>query len=370
MKKILIVLLPLFAILTGYAQTETRVAKTIKGKVVNSATNEAVSYTNIGIEDTFHGTASDENGNFQLKIPEEMVSKRITFSSVGYQSEVLPVKSLFAKEFNIIKLEPQTYDIEKIDVAAQSRVLIRILRMASENTPYNFISGPFNLAGTYKNEKLIDDTLHVAENAKVLIYDRTGYREPSKTNAYKMRKYAIEKDEPDYSFSDGITNFDELLELDWVRNASSVLNPSVNHLFELTLEGEPVIDGNQAWVISFRQNRPTLAGSQDFHATEFQGKITILKDDYSVKKIEGSVKSAKHNRQGKSLAVGNSNANYFEDVSYDFAVSYSKLKPDILSMNKTYHHNGQQVEEKSQLNITSVQIENVQEIANRDYFVD
>jgi hypothetical protein len=369
MKKHLSVLFSLCVILSGYAQTETRVAKTIRGKVVNSATNEAVSYTNIGIEDTFYGTASDENGNFQLKIPEEMVSKRITFSSVGFKSEIIPVKSLFNKEFNIIKLQPHTYDIEKIDVAAQSRVLTRILRMASENTPYNFISGPFNLVGSYKNEKIIDDSLHV-ENAKVLIYDRTGYREPSKTNAFRMRKYTIQKNEPDYSFATGFTNFDELLELDWVRNASSVLNPSVNHLFELTLEGEPVIDGNPAWVISFKQTRPNLAGSQDFHATEFQGKITILKDDYSVKKIEGSAKSTKHNRQGKSLAVGNSNANYFEDVSYDFAVTYSKLKPDILSLNKTYRYNGHQIVERSQLNITGVQIQNVQEIANRDYFVD
>jgi hypothetical protein len=370
MKKISGILLLLFAILAGFAQTETRVAKTIKGKVVNSATNEAVSYANIGIEDTFHGTASDGNGNFQLKIPEEMVSKRITFSSVGYKSEILPVNSLFSKEFNIIKLEPHTYDIEKIDVAAQSRVLIRILRMASENTPYNFISGPFNLVGTYKNEKVIDDSLHVVENAKVLIYDRTGYREPSKTNSFRMRKYTINKDEPDYSFATGFTNFDELLELDWVRNASSVLNPSVNHLFEFTLEDEPVINGNQAWVISFKETRPTLAGSQDFHATEFQGKITILKDDYAVKRIEGSVNSAKHNRQGKSLAVGNSNSNYFEDVSYDFAVTYSKLKPDLLSLSKTYRYNGQQVEEKSQLNITGVQIENVKEIANRNYFAE
>lgn len=353
-----------------FAQTETRVAQSIKGKVINEITNEAVAYTNIGIEGTFYGTASDADGNFELKIPEEMVSKQIFFSALSYKNDTFPVRSLFEKEFNIIKLEPQTYDIADVDVAAQSRVLIRILRMASENTPYNFLGGPFNLVCTFENEKIIDDTLKVAEKAEALIFDRNGYRQPSKTDAFKTRKYQFKKEDPDYSFSTGITNFDELLGLDWVRSATSVLNPALLGLFTLKLEEESELDGKPVWVISFSQDEPTLAGSQDFHATEFRGKITIAKDDYTVLKIEGTAKSEKQNRQGKFLAVSGSNQNYFEDVAYDFGITYSKLKPEMLSMNKKYRLNGQQIEETSTLLVNQVQMSNIKEITSRDYFAD
>lgn len=365
-----LLILPMFLTLILNAQTETRVAQTIKGKIINEATNEAVSYTNVGIEDTFYGTASNENGDFQLKIPEEMVSKQIFFSAVGYKNQTLPVSSLFDREFNIIKLEPQTYDIENVDVAAQSKVLTRILRMASENTPYNFVGGPFNLVCRFENGKVIDDSLQVEENADVLIYDKTGYKLPSKTDAFLMRNYEVKKDKPDYSFSSGITNFDELLELDWVRTANSVLNPSLLSQFDLKLVDEPEVDGAAAWIISFSQANPTPEGAQDFHATSFKGEITIGKEDYSVKKIEGTVKSAKHNRQGKSLAVGSSNSNYYEDVVYDFSVTYTHLKPEIFSLHKKYRFNGQKIEETSRLTITDVQMTGVKEIADRDYFWD
>ncbi len=354
--------------LSAAAQTETRVARTIKGKVVNESTNEPLAYTNVGIEDTFYGTASDENGNFELKIPEEMISRQIFFSSVGYQSMKLPLASLFKKEFNIIKLKPQTYDIEKVDIEGRSLVLARILRMASENTPYNFMSGPFNLDCSLRMKKVINDSLQVIEEAKVLIYDKTGYRSPSKTDAFKMRTYNMKKNEPDYSFASGFLHFDELLGLDWVRNATSVLNPALSNQFELALAGEPVIEGKPAWVISFRQENPTFAGSQDFYATAFEGEIIIFQEDYSVKQIEAKGKSKMQNRQGKSLAVNINNTNYYEDVNYTFTITYSKMKPDLFTMNKTYRNKGRQVSETTQMSVDNVQVENVKEIVNRDYF--
>jgi hypothetical protein len=353
-----------------FAQTETRVAQSIKGKVINQMTNEAVAYTNIGIEGTFYGTASDADGNFELKIPEEMVNKQIFFSALSYKNDTFPVRTLFEREFNIIKLEPLAYDIENVDVAARSRVLIRILRMASENTPYNFLGGPFNLFCALESEKTIDDTVKTVDKAEVLIFDKTGYKQPSKTDAFQMRNYALSKEKPDYSFSTGIINFDELLDLDWVRSATSVLNPGVVWQFDLTLEDEPEIDGNSYWVIAFSQEKPTLAGAQDFYASSFKGKITIAKHDYSVKKIEGSAISEKHNRQGKSLAVGNSNTKYLEDVSYNFEITYSRLKPEMILLHKKYRFGGKNVEETSRLVVNQVQTTGLEEITSRDYFAD
>ena len=80
--------------------------RTIKGRVLDHFTNEPVAFTNISISDTFYGTASDENGNFELKIPEEMVSAQISFSAVGYKRDDFSVATLINREYNIIKFEP------------------------------------------------------------------------------------------------------------------------------------------------------------------------------------------------------------------------------------------------------------------------
>ena len=368
MNKYLIVLIALFTWLQAFPQTGTNVAQSIKGKVIDEMTNQAVPYTNIGIEGTFYGTASDAEGNFELKIPEEMINKQIFFSALSYKNDTFPVSRLFDREFNIIKLVPQSYNIEDVDIAAQSRVLIRILRMASENTPYNFLGGPFNLICTFENEKIINDTLEKSNTAEVIIFDRSGYRQPSKTDAFTMRKYEIKREEPDYSFATGTTNFDELLGFDWVRSATSVLNSAILNQFELALVKETTLDNEPVWVISFSQNQPTPAGSQDFHATAFEGKITISKSDYSVKKIEGTGLAEKHHRQGKFLAVGSSNSHYFEDVSYRFEITYTKLKPETIILSKEYEYNGDKIAEISRLTVNQVLTTGIKEITSRDYF--
>jgi hypothetical protein len=370
MNKFCFLVFTFFIPLLMNAQSESRVAKTLKGKVVNSLTNEAIAYTNIGIEDTFYGTASDADGDFQLKIPEEMLSKQIFFSAIGYTNETYPVASLSDREFFIVKLKPQSYDIEDVDVAAQSRVLMRILRMASENTPYNFMGGPFNLICSLENDKVIDDTIRYSTTAEVVVYDRSGYQNPSKDEAFAMRKYEIKSDEPDYSFASGMINFDELLEMDWVRLSGSVLNPALLSQFELSLVAETEVNEVPVWVIAFSQEEPTLAGSQDFHATSFEGTITIAKDDYSVEKIEGKATAPLQHRQGKTLAVTRSVVNHLQDVTYDFKVSYARLVPQTIALNKQYTHQGKRVRERSLLSIDGVNVSQVREISARDYFVE
>jgi len=358
-----------FFSIISVAQQPGKIVNTVKGKVINSSTNEPVSYTNIGLEGTYYGTASDGDGNFELKIPHELLTKNIFFSAVGFKNKKFPVKSLFNKEFNVIKIENQSYGIDNIDIAAQNRVLIRILRMASENIPHNFIRGPYNLYGDYRNEKTSRDTI-INQNIEVIIYDDKGYVNPSKEDAFRSLKYSLkkEKSEKDIRFSTGATNLDEILELDWARSATSVLNPALTGGFQLKLESEPNIDGKNFWVISFKQKQPTLVGSGDFYATSFEGKITIDKEDYSVFKIEGKVESQKNNRQGKVLAIGKSNTHYFTNVNYDFSIRYSNLKPDIIELNKSYLFDGEEIQEHSSLKITRVKTTDLTLLNSRQYY--
>lgn len=371
MKRITIVFLALCTSLYVFAQNTDTLDHIIKGKVVHAMSNRPVSYTNIGIEGTFYGTASDGEGNFELKIPGTMVEKDIYFSAVGFKNKQFPVNNLFNKEFNVIKLQGQSYGVDEIDVAAQNKVLIRILRMASENIKYNYGAGPFNMHCSYTNKQTVAGN-EMQQNASVLIYDARGYSEVSKSDAFLSRKYSVtkESDKEVYSFSDGVMNIDDLLELDWVRSSSSLLNPALLSDFTLSLESQPTIEGNEYWVIAFSQAEPTLEGSGDYYASAFSGNITINKVDYSVLKIEGEVQSAKNNRQGKGLAVGDSNNNFLSEVAYNFTVDYKDLLLNQVAMNKTYSSGGEKVIEHSVLMVDRAHSNNLTKIDKRNYFAD
>jgi len=230
--------------------------------------------------------------------------------------------------------------------------------------------GPYNLVAEYNNKKTIDDSISTLQNAEVLIYDHSGYSNPSKSDAYRNLKYSVTKESGDenYRFSSAATNIDDILELDWVRSATSVLNAGILNGFQLVLDSEPTINGKECWVISFSQKNPTPAGSGDFHATKFEGKITVTKDDYSVLKISGKVESDKSNRQGKSLAIAKTNSKSLKNVLYNFNVEYAKQKLSKITMEKQYNFEGEKVVENSTLTITKVQETNLTVLDNRDYF--
>ena len=365
---IAIFLFSIFIAFTAFPQQKNKVAHTLKGRVIDTENNQPVSYTNIGIEGTFYGTASDQDGNFQLKIPEEFANKNIYFSAVGFQNRQFPVNQLFNEEFVEIKLRPQSYDVGNVDVEAQNRVLIRILRMASENIRYNFGAGPFNLHFNYTKETTVNDTINTETSAKVLLYDKTGYSNPTVLDAYKSRNYRVTKKESDYSFASNMLKIDELLALDWARSTTGVLKPALLSDYHLTLESQPNINGKDFWVIAFKQQLPTLEGTGDFYATAFEGTITIRKDDYSVRSITGKVKSSKNNRQDRSLAVGTANKNFLENIDYEFSVEYRDLLINQISLAKNYTYKGDKYKENTLMQVERAHANNLTVLNSRNYF--
>lgn len=369
MKTIISFIILINLTLFTFAQQGSKVAHVLKGKVINAETNQPISYTNIGLEGTLYGTASNEEGSFELKIPEDLISKNIFFSAIGFQNRQFPLSELLGKEFNIIKLRPQSYDVGKVDIAGQNMVLIRILRMASENIRYNYGAGPFNLHCSYTKESTVNDTTHNKTTASVLVYDKNGYSEPCPLNEYQSRKYRVTNEtEGSYSFSSNLLRVDELLAFDWVRSASGILNPGLLNDYQLTLKSQPNIDGKEYWVIGFKQNKPTLEATGDFYASSFEGEITVNKEDYSVLNIKGKVTALKNNRQDRSLAVTAGAKDYLQNVSYEFSTNYRDLLIHDISMNKSYDYKRDHYSEKYSISVNRAHANSLTVLNSRNYF--
>ena len=139
----------------------------------------------------------------------------------------------------------------------------RILRTASENIAKNFQAGPFTLKCEYVWEKDEEGAI-ISRKANLDIFDQSGYRAPAKLDAYEQRKYRLTdvvKNFESYSLADGSTNIDEIIDLDFARMASSILNTDLAQTFELNMENEPEYKGVSTWLINFKQSIPTFEGS-------------------------------------------------------------------------------------------------------------
>ena len=363
-----IVLLFLIASLAASAQTQV-----LKGRIVDSSTQEGIAYTNIGVEGTFYGTASDAEGFFELKIPKEFQTEKLYISAVGYKNKIFDLVRLLTNDFNLIKLEAQTYDIAHIDIAAQSRVMFRVIKTASQNISKNYSKGSLGMK-VYYSEEIVSAGQTRSREAIANVYDKNGYSQPSILDAFESRNFEFiqsKKDFEPYSFPAGVTGFEELLEMDVVRSASSILNEKLLNNYDLQLEGTSIFEEDSVWIISYKTNETDLPHTGDFYATKFEGKIYVSQSDYGIIRNECAIEATKNNSLNRSLLA---KENAQENVVYQFTATYKKQAGKYvlayLDCQKTFTNaENQLVSSSRKASILEVN-ETPSQIIGKDYFED
>lgn len=276
----------------------------LKGRIVDANDQSGIAYTNIGIEGTFYGTASDANGFFELKIPAEFANKTLFVSAVGYENKNYPVAELLKTEFARLSLNEQTYSIEGIDVAARSQVLFRIIKTASAKVPENYHNGPIGLKFHYLAKETRNDSTSQIREAIAEMTDQSGYGRPSVQDAFDNRNFRfteVNKNFRSYSFPDAQTGFDELIELDLARLSNTIFKEELIRDYDLQLDGIRPYEGDSVWVIAYKTDITDLAHTGDYYATKMDGKLFILKSNYALVRNECMIEASKNNPQNRSL---------------------------------------------------------------------
>lgn len=296
----------------------------IKGQVTDQETKEGIAFASIGIEGTSQGTATNPEGYFELKVPDELKSKNLYFSAIGFKNISRPISDFIQQPGLVILLTPQAYHIEEIDVAAESLVLQRILRTASERIPQNYVSGPVTLKLYVENRKSIDGEAGQSTKTIVNLFDASGYARPSWTNAFKNRNYKIAEihlDDPRTDLSEAATHIDELLEMDVVRLSNTILNRDLITDYKLKLEAKTRYNNDSVWIISYQAIKTDLAHTGSYYPTSFSGKIYVACIDYAVLRNEIHLTESKSSSQGRSLAA---KASQQIQPQMNFTVGYRK----------------------------------------------
>ncbi|HPT20524.1 MAG TPA: DUF5686 family protein [Bacteroidales bacterium] len=110
---ILPVLVLLMCNITLFAQQSTNNTITVRGRIVDSQTREAVPFTYIQVVGTSYGGVSDANGDFSFKVNLKHFSVKL--SCLGYKTEIKQV-DLSSSKLLEFKLTPETELLEEVVV--------------------------------------------------------------------------------------------------------------------------------------------------------------------------------------------------------------------------------------------------------------
>jgi hypothetical protein len=178
MRQITWILLLFFAF--GYSQ------KTIKGKVLEATTSEALPFVNLFSSENNQGVYTNLEGYFEFQIPNGVQS--ITISCLGYKTIVIPIENFNEKE-QIIRLEPEEYALEEVVVV--NKPLHEIMNNLVSNSK-NQLDRDVKLDTYYREFLKINDQYSKFSDGLVTYYLQPKRKDKVKANVVVNESRAFE----------------------------------------------------------------------------------------------------------------------------------------------------------------------------------
>lgn len=340
-------------------------AQSFNGKIISTQGGEAVPFANVMVKGSTIGVATNMDGEFAITIPSEYKNGAIIVSAVGYTNKEMPITELGSNKVNIIAISTQEYNIDEVDVEAESKVLYGAIKKCSKSIADNYITSPYSCDFTYTNN---------GKSAEGVITDVSGYQRTTFRGSFRKIRYQFspnESKEVSSPYFEGKTNMEDLLSFDLVRTIGNVIDEQNVYDFDLNLD--PNNTDPKLWVIHFTLDNPQLYNTGDAHTTSYEGELYILKESFAITQVVVRGTSAKRSPHGKAIAVGDESSNYTTDHQYEVTSSYKidngKYRLDKIVMNESFTDaSGQAQRVKSSFSISS-QKSDLVKITGRDYYV-
>lgn len=345
---------------------------TISGTVSDAASGEGIGFVNIGIEGTSTGTASNEAGEFELKIPPLYQRDRLYFSAIGYENLIIGLADFLKDDKHNLVLQPLTYGIDDIEVSAESKVLYRIVHETANNIPASFVSQAYAYTALYSNEIFVQNNATKRRDALVELSDQTAYRD--RKNAYQSINYKIVNVSRNFEISDlldGTTLVDELLSFDIARCQYNVLDTSRLSAFDLQLVETMPASDDTIYIIGYQLSEPELTLSGNWQTSTYSGRLHISKSKKVLLKHELRFSSRRQSIHGRAVASENP-FNIYETENHavvTYRMTPQGLIPDNFSLSRNYYNEEKQkCRTNSTLKLLGVDFHEPEMIDGRQYF--
>lgn len=264
----------------------------ISGKITDAESGEPLPYATIGISHRGRGTVTNYNGDFVLRISGECLDDTLSVSYVGYINRRMPVRSL-PGNYMIISMDRDFISIPEIIIRAQDPMLI--LRKTVSSLASNYGTTPALLTGFYREGVYRRKEPQVYSEAVVQIYKSPYARSLQNDQIKVLRSRKIENLEVKDTLAVRLkAGLGATLSLDGMRHLFDFLDPESFNSYEYHLTDIVTIDGQTAFVVSFKQKEWVMEPLM-------QGDIYINVDNYGVVLAEFEVNPLYIDQTGESL---------------------------------------------------------------------
>jgi len=224
---------------------------TIRGALSDLQTGEAVIYASAHILNTSIGTVTNQDGGFQLSIPDSLQHLTVRFSHIGYESREIEL-SLLKDGFVDLGLNPQVIPLQEVVISAVNP--LQALQEMFDNRVVNYASEPTCLTSFYRegidhNDRNIDLT-----EAVLQIY-KTGYQKKANSDQVKLikKRRIVSRIEPDTIFPKMRSGIQSCLVLDVIKELPDFIVPNPETPYLYVYKGKNIIDERPVHIIGFQQ---------------------------------------------------------------------------------------------------------------------
>ena len=327
---IILILLPAFAMGQSW--------KRIPGEVRDSRNGQGIPYAQIRILNSSLGVITNFSGEFRISIPTRHFRDTLRISSIGYQSQDIPIQTLLDSAFLSVSLGERVYSLEEIAIKEKRGKELRpeeIVRRAVNRVKKNVPDEEMMLKGFYRDYLYREGEYVNLMEAALKVYDKG-----IQTYDYKRTQVELEQ----FRFRQDI-QIDTSLSGSYATGEKTIPEMEMNYAgrneFAILRLHDPIRNFKQpSFAFVFITNRYFL----NFH--QFKLDSLIIQDDDFLYEISFDLKEDpvyKHIIEGKLFIRASdfailkfSYTNYFmpdeaeEGVRYEILVEYQDFKDKMV----------------------------------------
>ncbi|MDR1524502.1 MAG: carboxypeptidase-like regulatory domain-containing protein [Tannerella sp.] len=224
---------------------------TVRGTLSDDETGSPLSFVSVGVLNTTTGTVSNQDGAFQLTLPDSLRRYKMRFSHIGYESIDMEAELLDGKNVELA-MKPQFVPLQEIVVryANPAQILDEMIRCR----PVNYSADPVYLTSFYR-EGIDHRRKNIDLTESILRIYKTGYDRPAADDQVKLikKRRFVDRQRSDTIFPKMRSGVNSCLILDIMKELPDFINPGSEPLYLYAHKGLDVIDGRMVNVILFRQ---------------------------------------------------------------------------------------------------------------------
>lgn len=286
-----------------------------KGRVIDREEKDVLPYTSISILQSNIGTISNNDGDFELKIPEEMKQDTVIFSCLGYRQYRQPINEITNELFTIY-LQPTSVQLKeiKITVINPQEIINKILNKIS----LNYSREPEIMTSFYR-EVLKQDNKYIDVAEAILEIRKSSYDNSFTQDKVKFIKGRKSLNVMPFKYVDfkiqGGPYY--ITKLDVVKTLDSFLDPEFRDFYKYSIEEIVEFNDRETYVIRFKPKEKV-----DYPC--YQGKLYVDMSSFALVHAEFSLSRSGLKFAHESLIKKKPKDFYVRPVDVNYTVSYRR----------------------------------------------